>query len=159
MARPSILIFGDRYVLPKGLKPTKNVRDEEGNKLYKVLIDTTGRFPLDNMINRSEYEATKNSYDVRIIRWTPGNIPTITGRKEYYISGKKRELIKNVESIRADNIYDEHDYILIVGNKVRSYNIVAIAEKIGSTLMLDTVPVTALGKELVSKYKQLNDLN
>lgn len=158
MTRPHISIFGSRYVLPKGLPKTGNVRNINDVKLYKVVVDTKNRFPLDSTVTRTDYEKVMRNYDLRIIRWTPGTLPKVTGRKLYYISGKNRELVKNVEVERADEIHESKDYILVVGDKVRPFNIVSEAKKIGSALWLDTIPETALSKKKVNEYKQLNFL-
>ena len=158
MPRPHISIFGSRYVLPKGLPKTRSIRNINDVKLYKVVVDTKNRFPLDSTVTRTDYEKVMKNYDLRIIRWTPGTLPKVTGRKLYYISGKNRELVKNVEVERSDEIDENKYYVLVVGDKVRPFNIVSEAKKTGSALWLDTIPETALPKKKVKEYKQLNFL-
>ena len=158
MARPSLSIFGNKYVLPKGISPTRNARNLDDIKLYKVEVDTKENFSLDSIITRIDYENVKKNYDIRLIKWTPGIIPGDTGRDLYYISGKKRNLVKNVASQYADQVHEQRDFIQIVGNKVRPYKIKEEAEMVGSFLWLNTMPESALGKKKVSEYKQLNRL-
>jgi len=64
MARPSISIFGNRYVLPKGIPPTRIAKNEKDFKLYRIEADTDQRFSLKSTITRMEYERVMKYYDV-----------------------------------------------------------------------------------------------
>lgn len=158
MARPSISIFGNRYVLPKGMSPTRIARNEKDFKLYRIEADTNQRFSLESTITRMEYERVMKYYDLRIIEWTPGILPKTTGRKIFYISGKNRHLVKNVASEYADEVHEQRNYIVAVGNKIRAHNIKIEAEEIGTILWLKAILVTGLPKDKVKNYTQLNRL-
>ena len=152
-----INVFGESYCLKtRGLPRTRISRNIEGIKEYKVEIDTKKRYPLDTIITRTEYERVKRNYDLRIIRWVSGIVPLTTGRKQYFISGRNRMAVKDVESEHADEIYEQRDYILIVGDKVHPFNIASIGEKMGSVLYLDTKSISGLPEKKVREYRQMS---
>lgn len=150
----------DGYQQPPYLKQkeTRGKTDDKGDKRYRVEYDSTNRFS-DTIISRSEYDDARRKYDVVILRWTPGNTPKSTGKETYYISGKKHHLVQNVASEYADEVHEQRDYVQVVGNRVRPYNIITQAEAIGSSvLMLKLIPETAIDRYTFDTYKQLNKL-
>ena len=116
-------------VKPKGDQPSYD-RLKSGEKdpvyPYLVIVDDLKHFGSEARITESMYQNIKNQYDIRMKRWV-GDLFEC-GLKNYYISGPRRYLVKEIAFKDAETkteIPDTHFHI--AGREIHPYNIIAAA--------------------------------
>jgi len=62
---------------------------------YEIKVDSLRQFGVGQIISESEYNSVKDDYDIRMKDWDGHSEHLAAGKKIFYISGRKRELIKN----------------------------------------------------------------
>ena len=97
-------------ISPNGKKFTQvTATRKPNNRSYEIKVDTVGRFSVGQKITESVYNSVKDDYDIRMKDWD-GDSQHL-GRIVFYISGRKRGLIKDFLDKRKYNVKElEYNY-------------------------------------------------
>ncbi|MDO8873367.1 MAG: hypothetical protein Q7V05_11665 [Methanoregula sp.] len=116
MVKTNVKIVRDFHKIsdrvPKGKKDPQVIPTSkpEGRE-YEIKEDSIHQFSIGQIITESEYNSVKDDYDIRMKDWDGHSEHLAGAKKVFYISGRKRELIKDFLVKRKYNVKElEHLY-------------------------------------------------
>lgn len=95
--------------------------------VYEIKEDTVRRFSHGQKITQSEYNSVKKNYDIRMKDWV-GDSQGL-GKKIFFISGSKRDLIKD--------FLDERKYVITI--QPHHYVVRGNGEKVTTLVIKDEI--------------------
>lgn len=99
---------------PSEVPEELRVHSQIGMQKYKVLRDFLNRVSGEE-IDRHELDEIKSEYDICMIVWNGGNLPP--DEKNFFISGKKRNFVKDVISQNTGKMYPGVYDLHIIGDE------------------------------------------
>jgi len=111
----AIAFIGNATQKPRGKKspqviPSQKIKGRE----YKIKWDSRQRFSNGRIISEDVYNSVKENYDIRIKSWIGDSLHI--GKEVFYISGPKRELIKDFLVKRKYNVTENKYHYFVTGN-------------------------------------------
>ena len=110
-------ISDETRISPNGKEFSQVIPQSKPNgQVYEIKTDTTGRFGVGKKITESEYNSVKDDYDIRMKDWDGHSEHLAGAKKVFYISGRKRELIKDFLVKRKYNVKELEHLYHVTGN-------------------------------------------